>query len=116
MYNHPEEFYQSQTEPNKSCLLTLKDIILDFDEHLHETLKYGMPCFVYKNKPFCYLWTDKKANNPYILIVEGRNIEHPLLVQGNRKRMKVIPIDSSKDIPVDAIHEIFETALTFYIQ
>jgi len=49
-----------------------------------------MPCFVYNKKQFCYLWTDKKTNNPYLLIVEGKNIDHPLLEQGDRKRMKIL--------------------------
>jgi hypothetical protein len=30
-----------------------------------------MPCFCYQRKAFCYLWTDKKTANPYILIAEG---------------------------------------------
>lgn len=114
MFKSPEDFYKSQSEPNQSCLLVLRDIILDFDEHLHQTMKYGMPCFVYKKKQFCYLWTDKKTGYPYLLMVEGRNIDHPLLVQGDRKRMKIMLIDPSADIPIHAIHEIFTLALKFY--
>lgn len=109
-----DHFYQSKKEPHKSCLLTLRDIILDFDNNLGHTMKYGMPCFVYKNKHFCYLWIDKKTNEPYILVVEGDQIDHPNLIKGDRKRMKILPIDSNKDIPLQTIHEIFNLALKFY--
>tara|TARA_R110000868_G_scaffold396971_2_gene669459 strand:- start:40688 stop:40978 length:291 start_codon:yes stop_codon:yes gene_type:complete len=94
--------------------LTLRDFILDFNDQISQTIKYGMTCFVFKKRHFCYLATDKKTNNPYILIVEGRNIEHPLLVQGDRKRMKVLPINPMEDIPISAINEIFTKALQFY--
>lgn len=115
MHGKLYEFYNSKSEPNQSCLLVLRDIILTFHENIHETVKYGMPCFVYNKKQFCYLWTDKKTNNPYLLIVEGKNIDHPLLEQGDRKRMKILPIDPLEDIPISTIREIFTKALEFYL-
>ena len=45
-----EHFYFSKEEPNKGCLLVLRDIVLNQDEHITETTKYGMPCFCYKHK------------------------------------------------------------------
>lgn len=55
-----QNYYLAQAEPNKSCLLTLRDIVLEQDACVSELLKYGMPCFTYKKKAFCYLWIDKK--------------------------------------------------------
>lgn len=107
-------FYEKQEEPAKSCLYALRDIILDFDDRLKHVPKYGMPCFVLGKKHFCYLWTDKKNGYPYILIVEGMSIEHPLLETGDRKRMKIFRIDANEDIPVNTIHEIFNLAMKFY--
>ena len=104
-------FYLSQPEPNQSCLLALRKIILDQDEQIEETVKYGMPCFTYKKKMFCYLWTDKKTKEPYILMVEGKRLEHPLLETGDRARMKILRVDPSKDIPVKTIQEILAVAL-----
>ena len=114
MYQSPEEFYSDKEEPVKSCLYALRDIILDWNEELGETLKYGMPCFVFRKKQFCYLWTDKETGNPYILVVEGNQIDHPALQQGDRKRMKILPVDPEQDIPVGTIHEVLEMALRFY--
>ncbi len=107
-------FYLNQTEPNKSCLLALRDIILKQDSYVTETKKYGMPCFCYKNKMFCYLWTDKKTTHPYILVVEGKLIEHPDLETGNRSRMKIFSMDPNQDLPIDAIESILNSAITLY--
>ncbi len=63
---------------------------------------------------FCYLWIDKKTNEPYIGIVEGNRIDHPALIKGERARMKILPIDSDKDIPVGKINEILNVASAYY--
>ena len=98
-----KKFYLNKEEPNKSCLLALRDIILNQDENVSETTKYGMPCFCYKNKMFSYLWTDKKTSEPYILLVEGQHLDHPKLETGNRNRMKVFRVNPNEDIPIKTI-------------
>ena len=108
------KYYFSQTEPNKSCLLALRDIILKQDENVMETQKWGMPCFCYKKKPFCYLWTDKKTDQPYILFVEGKHLDHPVLEQGKRSRMKIFRINPDKDINVKSIQLVLNDALNLY--
>ena len=110
----PNHFYLNQDEPNKSCLLALRDIILAADENITATIKYGMPCFCYKNKMCCYLWIDKKTTEPYILFVEGNRLEHPKLVTGTRARMKVYPVNPNEDILIDEIETILEDALELY--
>lgn len=109
-----EEFYLSKEEPNKSCLLTLRDIILNQDEHVSETRKYGMPCFCYKNKMFCYLWVDKKTNEPYLLFVEGKHLQHPELEQGDRSRMKIYRVNPQRDLPINTINMLLNNALDLY--
>ena len=59
-------------EPNRGCLLELRNLILRQDNSIHETQKWRMPCLCYHKKPLCFLWTDKKTNEPYILMVEGK--------------------------------------------
>ena len=107
-------FYLNQQEPNQSCLLALRQIILAQDELITETTKYGMPCFCYKNKMFCYLWTDKKSNDPYILMVEGKHLNHPKLETGSRTRMKIFRVNPNEDIPKDTIELILNEALDLY--
>lgn len=107
-------FYFNKEEPIKSCLLALRDNILAQDKEITETQKYGMPCFCYKKKMFCYLWTDKKTSQPYILFVEGKQLDHPELESGDRARMKILRIDPNKDLPIRTIERILNMALGLY--
>lgn len=114
MIREIDQYYLSKQEPNKSCLLALRSIILGQDENVTETQKWGMPCFCYKKKMFCYLWTDKKTDEPYILMVEGKYLDYPELEEGNRSRMKIFRLDPKKDLPVETIRLILNNALDLY--
>ena len=109
-----ENYYLNKTEPNQSCLLALRSIILNQDKDITETQKWGMPCFCYKKKMFCYLWIDKKTNEPYILMVEGKHLNYPELEEGDRKRMKVLRVDPNQDLPIKTIETILQKALELY--
>lgn len=106
-----DNFYLSKVEPNKSCLLALRNIILEQNTNIAETQKWGMPCFCYNKKIICYLWIDKKTNEPYILIVEGKRINHPKLESGKRLRMKILRINPNKNLPVKTIRSILKSLL-----
>ena len=107
-------YYLQQEEPQKSCLLALRDIILKQDIHISETVKYGMPCFCYKKKMFCYLWTDNKTKEPYILFVEGKSLNNIKLEAGSRSRMKILRINPAEDIPLTLIESLLNEALDLY--
>ncbi len=110
-YDH---YYLEKKEPVKGCLLALRRIILGQDDAITETRKWGMPCFCYHDKMFCYLWNDKKTGDPYILMVEGKYLDHPQLEQGERSRMKIFRVDPAGDLPVDTIERILTEALDLY--
>jgi hypothetical protein len=114
MVQELQNYYLNKAEPNKSCLLALRRIILAQDTNITETQKWGMPCFCYKNKMFCYLWTDKKTDQPYILMVEGKHLDHPELEEGNRTRMKIFRVIPNKDIPIKTIELILQKAVDLY--
>ena len=103
MIEELHSYYLDQDEPQKSCLLALRDIILRQDPDISETFKYGMPCFSYKKKMFCYLWTDSKTCEPYILFVEGKFLNRRELETGNRLRMKILRVNPAADLPVTLI-------------
>lgn len=105
-----EVFYFKHTEPHKSCFFAMRDILLALDSAMTETTKYGMPCFSYRNKLFCYLWQDKKTNDPYFLLVDGNILTHPELESGGRKRMKIFRVDPTKDLPIKTINTILMEA------
>ncbi|WP_416866423.1 MAG: DUF1801 domain-containing protein [Imperialibacter sp.] len=109
-----DNYYLNKEEPNKSCLLALRSIILAQDTNLTETQKWGMPCFCFRKKMFCYLWTDKKTEEPYILFVEGKYLDHPKLEAGERSRMKVFRVSPNEDLPVETIEALLNSALDLY--
>lgn len=65
---------------------------------------------------FCYLWTHKKYNQPYIGIVEGKLINHPDLIIEKRARMKILLIDPTHDIPIKLLDKIFKKIIAHYNQ
>ena len=109
-----DEFYLKMAEPQKSCLLALRSIILQYNPAMNETQKYGMPCFCYKNKIVCYLWIDKKTDEPYILMADGKLLDHPMLESGERSRMKILRVNAGKDLPLKAIQAILHQALNLH--
>jgi hypothetical protein len=114
MHEEVSNYYLNKEEPNKSCLLALRSIILEQSPDITETKKYGMPCYCYENKRFCYLWTDKKTDEPYILMVEGKYLDHPELESGSRVRMKILRVNPNKDLPLKTIVTILQDALKLY--
>src|SRR5690606_36372201 len=106
MADQLHRYYLDKEEPNKSCLLALRRIILGQVSDITETQKWGMPCFCYKKKMFCYLWTDKKTGKPYLLMVEGRYLDHPELEVGDRSRMKIFRVEPGQDLPKETIEDI----------
>jgi len=114
MLNELNAWYISKEEPTKGTLLALRQMILDFDSEMTETLTHRMPMFRYKGKLFCYLWIDKKTYTPYIGIYKGIEIEHPKLILGNRNKMKIMHIDPEKNLPVRTLKKILKMALNLY--
>jgi len=56
------------------------------------------------------LWKDKKSDTPYLLLVDGNLIDHPLLEKGSRARMKILRVKPLMDLPVVTIRELIENA------
>ncbi len=111
MFAQINNFYLSQPEPNQSCLLVVRKIILDHDKSLTEHWKYSMPFFYYKGKMLCYLWTNKKTGQPYIGFADGNKMDFPELIQEKRSRMKIFMVDTEKDLPVKKIKLLLKAAI-----
>jgi Domain of unknown function (DU1801) len=109
-----DNFYLQKEEPVKSCLLFLREYILNYDKNITEAWKYRMPFFCYKRKMFCYLWVHKKNGLPYIGIVEGKRIDHPDLIIEDRARMKIMLLDPTADLPMETISTILQVVIGFY--
>ncbi len=105
------DIFMAKEEPNQSCFLVLRSIILESHPDMQETLKYGMPCYTFKGKHLFYLWEDKKTGWPYILFVDGQLMDHPKLSQGKRARMKIYYQDPTIDLDLDEIKDLLNSAL-----
>ena len=109
-----DNFYLQKDEPVKSCLLFLRNHILNYDKNITEAWKYRMPFFCYKGKMLCYLWVHKKNGMPYLGIVKGKQIDHPELIIEDRAKMKIMLFDPTKDISVGTIDDILKQAMSLY--
>jgi hypothetical protein len=107
-------WYESQPEPAKGCLLALRAHLQQYNPHITEAWKYRMPFFCYDGKMCCYLWVHKQLHQPYLGIVEGKNIHHPLLQVEKRARMKILLIDPALDIPMDTVNNILDKMVKWY--
>jgi hypothetical protein len=105
-----DNYFMEKPEPAKSCLLALRHLVLAFDPQIREDWQYKMPFYKLGAKRLCYLWQEKKTGTPYLGIVDGYLLEHPLLLAEKRSRMKILLIDPAEDLPLETIHEILEKA------
>lgn len=112
MQKNEASFYLKWQEPVNATLQALRFLILEFDNNLEETVKYGMQCFTYNERHKFYLGVDLKKNNePYVLFVDGNKIDDVRLEAGTRKRMKVYRVNQQKDIDKEALYELLQKAL-----
>lgn len=114
MIREIDNYFLQKEEPVKSCLLFLREYILNYAPNITEAWKYKMPFYCYREKMFCYLWVHKKNGLPYIGIVEGKKIEHSALIIEDRQRMKIMLLDPTADMPIGTIDTILKAAITFY--
>ena len=112
MLKQVDQFFLNQEESNSNCFLALRQLIFAADSQVSETMKYNMPCYCYQNKAFCYLWQDKKTREPYILFVEGNQMNHPELESGDRSRMKIFRVDPHSDLPKSTINSLLTEAIS----
>lgn len=109
-----DNYFFKHSDDINACLMALRDIIQAEDPYITLEWKYSMPFFCYKGKMFCYLWVHKTLHQPYIGIVEGKHLDHPRLIQEKRARMKIMLLDSNKDLPVRTIKSIIGQAIQLY--
>jgi hypothetical protein len=109
-----DEYYLKLREPVKGCMELLRDFILQLDVQVSEEWKYKMPFYYYKGKMFCYLWMHKKYKQPYLGIVKGQQLHHPLLLKEDRTQISILLFDPMEDIPLDTIGNILKEAMKLY--
>lgn len=112
--NALDQYFHQLEEPQQSMMLYLRRFVLNLSSEMTEHWKYMGPFYYYKGKMFAYLWIDKKTKNPYMGIARSTDIDHPKLVLGDRKRIKIFPFEVADDIPVDELNEVLQLAMKLY--
>ena len=46
-------------------------------------------------------------------MADGNHLAHPALETGERKRMKILPIEPSEDIPNETLREVLTLGIAF---
>lgn len=109
-----DDFFNKQEGPNKEVFLFLRNFIHQYHSEITLHLKWGLPYFYFKGKPLCYLWKDKKTNEPYVSFAKGPQLEHTALIQGDRKVFKILPIPPNQDIDLKVLQSILDQAIKLY--
>lgn len=113
--NPIQEYFYRLEEPARSTLLFLREKILKSDtDNITETLSFGLPFFKYRKKMLCYFNFSKKHKKYYISFYHGDRIDHPLLLQEDRKKFKILLIDLEEDLPLELILELVSEVKKFY--
>lgn len=114
MLTELETFFRLKPEPQQSCLYFLRSIVNSFHPEIRETYKWKLPFYTLKGKMFCYFWIDKGTEQPYICFTRGNEMNHPSLIQGDRKKMKAFYIDPYNDIDMKTLTDLLNEAAALY--
>jgi uncharacterized protein YdhG (YjbR/CyaY superfamily) len=114
MLSQLNQYFENQPPELKDTFMAMRHFVLQKEFELTEHYKYRTAFYYYKGKPFCYFHAKANTGIPYIGIARGHLVEHPLLYQGDRKKMKVIRIPTNEDIPVQEISALFKELRALY--
>jgi hypothetical protein len=89
-------------------LFALRQIILECDPNITPEWKYRLPFFYIKGKMRCYLWKDKKTQQPYIGSMNSKEMNHPKIDLGTIKKVMVYAIDIEKDLSKVEIEKLIQ--------
>ncbi len=104
-----ESYYLSKPEPYQSCLLALKDFILQVNPGINHERKFQIPFFMYKGKKLGYLWLDKKKLKLGFCL--DKSLQQPINGAKPKDQYESMIIDPNEDLPIDIILE----KLNYYI-
>jgi hypothetical protein len=96
-----ESYYLSKPEPYQSCLLALKDFILNANPGICHERKFQIPFFTYKGKKLGYLWLDgKKLKLGFCL---DKSLQEVIPGTKSKDQYESMQIDPNADLPVGVI-------------
>ncbi len=107
-------FFEKLDEPYRSCLLFLRQFILDYSSDITESRKFNTPFYYFKKKWLGFISYDPKTKIIYIAFANGYLMKHPKLLSEGRKKQKIFYIDPAKDVDVKSLKAILKEACQLY--
>ncbi|TWI95868.1 hypothetical protein JN11_04143 [Mucilaginibacter frigoritolerans] len=96
-----ESYYLSKPEPYQSCLLALRDIILQANAEIYHERKFQIPFFAYRGKKLGYLWLNgKKLMLGFCL---DKSLQEVIPGFKLKDKYESMQIDPNADIPIEVI-------------
>lgn len=106
-----DHYFESLAEPERSCLLFLRQFILNYSDTITEKRKFNTPFYYVNGKWMCFISYHPKLKEIYISFVDGFKMLHPQLVSEGRKKMKIFRVDASEDLDVKGLADILSLAI-----
>lgn len=106
-----DHYFETLAEPERSCLLFLRQFILDYSDTITEKRKFNTPFYYVNGKWICFISYNPKIKEIYISFVDGFRMQHPQLVSEGRKKMKIFRIDAHEDVDVKALAAALSLAI-----
>ena len=113
MLNHIDDYFDRMPEPDKSCLLYLRQFILEMDSGISERWHYNTPFYHYGGKWMLYIPYNAKTRDLYLGFVHGYKLKHPALKSEGRKQIRIYRIDATKDIKIKELKTILKEAMQY---
>lgn len=98
-----ESYYLSKPEPYQSCLLALRDIILNANPLIIHERKFQIPFFTYKDKKLAYLWLDRKKLKMGFCL--DKRLQEVTPGVKPKDQYESMVIDPNEDIPIEIVLE-----------
>lgn len=109
--NSVDHYFETLAEPERSCLLFLRQFILDYSATITEKRKFNTPFYYVNGKWMCFISYNPKIKEIYISFVDGFRMQHPQLVSEGRKKMKIFRVDAKEDVDVKSLNQILNLAV-----
>lgn len=110
MQEKANNYFATLPEPDQSCLLFLRRIILQHSEFITESWSFNTPFYRYKSRSLCFISYDKKTSTIYVSMTHGNKIQHRKLLSEGRKKMKIFYVDATQDIDIKSLNQILKKA------
>jgi hypothetical protein len=106
-----DHYFETLAEPERSCLLFLRQFILDYSDAITEKIKFNTPFYYVNGKWMCFISYNPKLKEIYISFVDGFKMQHRHLVSESRKKMKIFRVDANEDVDVKSLNQILNLAV-----